>query len=114
LFHDYGVTAVAAIRHSTYICGVGTLGNADVRGVLEFLDVACEVDGIDPFPNPVLAALRRLIPADVVSYGDYDPDGAGWRRAGRIYSPDAGYNVSTSTPRSGAHLVSSTRSSCGF
>jgi len=80
LFHDYGVTAVAAIRHSTYICGVGTLGNADVRGVLEFLDVACEVDGIDPFPNPVLAALRRLIPADVVSYGDYDPDGAGWRR----------------------------------
>jgi hypothetical protein len=59
---------------------VGALGNADVRGVLEFLDVACEVDGIDPFPNPVLAALRRLIPADVVSYGDYDPDGAGWRQ----------------------------------
>jgi DNA-binding CsgD family transcriptional regulator len=59
---------------------VGGLGNADVRGVLEFLDVACEVDGIDPLPNPVLAALRRLIPADVVSYGDYDPDGAGWRR----------------------------------
>ena len=59
---------------------MGALGNADVRGVLEFLDVACEVDGIDPFPNPVLAALRRLIPADVVSYGDYDPDGAGWRQ----------------------------------
>ena len=28
----------------------------------------------------MLAALRRLIPADVVSYGDYDPEGAGWRR----------------------------------
>jgi DNA-binding CsgD family transcriptional regulator len=61
---------------------VGALGTADVRGVLEFLEVACEVDGIDPFPDPVLAALRRLIPADVVSYGDYDREGAGWRQPG--------------------------------
>lgn len=56
------------------------LGTADVRGVLEFLEVASEVDGIDPFPDPVFTALRRLIPADVVSYGDYHSDGAGWRR----------------------------------
>ena len=65
------------------VCGVvGALGIADVRGVLEFLEVACEVDGIDPFPGPVFTALRRLIPADVVSYGDYDPEGAGWRQPG--------------------------------
>ena len=63
------------------VCGVvGALGTADVRGVLEFLEVACEVDGSDPFPDPVFTALRRLIPADVVSYGDYNPDGAGWRQ----------------------------------
>jgi hypothetical protein len=37
---------------------VGAHGTADVRGVLEFLEVACEVDGIDPFPDPVLAGLR--------------------------------------------------------
>jgi DNA-binding CsgD family transcriptional regulator len=61
---------------------VGTLGTAEVRGVLEFLEVACEVDGIDPFPDPVLAALQRLIPAEVVSYGDYNREGAGWRQPG--------------------------------
>ncbi|MDP9260682.1 MAG: hypothetical protein M3O89_01780, partial [Actinomycetota bacterium] len=29
-----------------------------------------------------LAALRRLIPADVVSYGEFDLEGPGWRVAG--------------------------------
>jgi DNA-binding CsgD family transcriptional regulator len=58
---------------------VGALGAADYRGVLEFLEVAGEVDGVDPFPEPVLAALRRLIPADFVSYGELDREGAGWR-----------------------------------
>jgi DNA-binding CsgD family transcriptional regulator len=58
---------------------VGALGAADFRGALEFLEVAGEVDGVDPFPEPVLAALRRLIPADVVSYGELDRRGAGWR-----------------------------------
>ena len=58
---------------------MGALGEADFRGVLEFLEVAGEVDGVDPFPEPVLAALRRLIPADVVSYGELDREGAGWR-----------------------------------
>jgi DNA-binding CsgD family transcriptional regulator len=64
------------------VCGVVVLGTADVRGVLEFLEVACEVDGSDPFPDLVLAALQRLIPADVVSYGDYNRGGAGWRQPG--------------------------------
>ena len=71
--------AVAAIRHSTYVGSVEALGAADYRGVLELLEVAGEVDGVDPFPEPVLAAMRRLIPADVVSYGELDLGGAGWR-----------------------------------
>jgi hypothetical protein len=60
---------------------VGTLGTAEVRGVLEFLEFACEVDGIDPFPDSVLAGLQRLIPAEIVSYGDYDHGGSGWRQS---------------------------------
>jgi DNA-binding CsgD family transcriptional regulator len=60
---------------------MGALGAADFRGMLEFLEVAGEVDGVDPFPEPVLAALRRLIPADIVSYGELDRDSPG-RRAG--------------------------------
>jgi DNA-binding CsgD family transcriptional regulator len=58
---------------------VEALGAADYRGVLELLEVAGAVDGVDPFPEPVLAAMRRLIPADVVSYGELDLGGAGWR-----------------------------------
>ncbi len=55
------------------------LSAADLRGVLGFLEVAGEVDGVDPFPESVLAALLGVIPADVVSYGDYDRGGTGWR-----------------------------------
>jgi DNA-binding CsgD family transcriptional regulator len=58
---------------------VGSLSAADLRGVLGFLEVAGEVDGVDPFPESVLAALLQLIPADVVSYGDFDSAGTGWR-----------------------------------
>ena len=61
---------------------MGALGTAELRGVLKFLEVACEVDGIDPFPDSVLAALQRLIPAEIVSYGDFDREGAGWRQPG--------------------------------
>ena len=62
------------------LVGVETLSAADLRGVLGFLEVAGEVDDVDPFPVSVLAALRRLIPADVVSYGKLD--GKGGRLAG--------------------------------
>ena len=55
------------------------LSAADLRGVLGFLEVAGEVDGVDPFPESVLAALLQLIPADVVSYGDFDNASSGWR-----------------------------------
>lgn len=55
------------------------LSAADLRDVLGFLEVAGEVDGVDPFPESVLAALLRLIPAVSVSYGDFDREGNGWR-----------------------------------
>lgn len=58
---------------------MGALCVADYRDVLGFLEVAGEVDDVDPFPEPVLAALLRLIPADIVSYGDFDREGSGWR-----------------------------------
>jgi DNA-binding CsgD family transcriptional regulator len=58
---------------------VEALSAADLRDVLGFLEVAGEVDEVDPFPEPVLAALLQLIPADVVSYGDFDREGTGWR-----------------------------------
>jgi DNA-binding CsgD family transcriptional regulator len=62
---------------------VGALSAADLRDVLGFLEVAGEVDEVDPFPEPVLAALRRLIPADFVSYGELDRGDAGWRASVR-------------------------------
>lgn len=55
------------------------LSAGDLRDVLGFLEVAGEVDGVDPFPESVLAALLQLIPAVSVSYGDYDREGNGWR-----------------------------------
>ena len=44
------------------------LSEADVRQVLDVVREASLVDGPQPFPEPVLAALRRLVPCDVVAY----------------------------------------------
>jgi len=44
------------------------LSGSAYRGVLEVLGEAAAVDGPEPFPEPVLDALRRLVPCDVVSY----------------------------------------------
>lgn len=44
------------------------LSASDYRGVLEVLGEAGAVEGPVPFPEPVLDALRRLIPCDVVAY----------------------------------------------
>jgi DNA-binding CsgD family transcriptional regulator len=44
------------------------LSESDFRGALAVLRQAGEVDGPMPFPEPVLAALRRLVPCDVVAY----------------------------------------------
>jgi hypothetical protein len=44
------------------------LSTSDYRNVLEVLREAGEVEGPVPFPQPVLEALRRLVPCDVVTY----------------------------------------------
>jgi DNA-binding CsgD family transcriptional regulator len=66
---------------------VARLSGSDYRGILEFVHAAAEVDGIDPFPEHVLARLRELVPCDTVSYGDFDPEfdseGHVWRRSVR-------------------------------
>jgi DNA-binding CsgD family transcriptional regulator len=44
------------------------LSDADYRAALDVLWEAGEVEGSQPFPIPVLMALRRLVPCDVVAY----------------------------------------------
>ena len=44
------------------------LAASDYRQVLEVVREAAAVDGANPFPGPVLEALRRLVPCDVVAY----------------------------------------------
>jgi DNA-binding CsgD family transcriptional regulator len=44
------------------------LSGSDYRAALDLLREAGAVDGTDPFPEHVLAGLRRLIPCDVVAY----------------------------------------------
>jgi RNA polymerase sigma factor (sigma-70 family) len=45
-----------------------TLCEVDYRGALDVLREAGDVDSAVPFPEPVLEALRRLVPCDVVAY----------------------------------------------
>jgi DNA-binding CsgD family transcriptional regulator len=47
------------------------LREADYRGALDVLREAADVDGDIPFPEPVLEALRRLVPCDVVAYHEH-------------------------------------------
>jgi DNA-binding CsgD family transcriptional regulator len=44
------------------------LSESDYRQVLDVLYEAAAVEGPIPFPDPVLKALRQLVPCDVVSY----------------------------------------------
>jgi DNA-binding CsgD family transcriptional regulator len=44
------------------------LSGSDYRAALELLREAGAVEGPDPFPEPVLEGLRRLVPCDVVAY----------------------------------------------
>jgi len=63
---------------------MGGLAESDYRGMLGVLHDAGEVDGTDPFPVPILEQLRRLVACDVLSYGEYDPDGVFYRRLERL------------------------------
>ncbi len=48
------------------------LRNSDLEATLAFLAEANSVDGPEPFPRSLLAALRRLVPGDFVSYCELD------------------------------------------
>jgi len=60
------------------------LSDGDVRGVLDFLYEAGEVDGPEVFTEPVLASFRRLIPSDRGAacnfFGGLDPNSNAERR----------------------------------
>jgi DNA-binding CsgD family transcriptional regulator len=49
---------------------MASLSRSDYRHALEVLHRAADVDGDNPFPEPVLEAIRRLVPCDVVAYHD--------------------------------------------
>ena len=56
---------------------MAALSESDYRGVLDVLREAAAVEGPTPFTKPVLAALRQLVPCDVVAYHErFDHTGA--------------------------------------
>jgi DNA-binding CsgD family transcriptional regulator len=59
---------VVGIRRSSYPRRVRRLSESDYRGVLDVLGEASAVEGPIAFTRPVLEALRRLVPCDVVAY----------------------------------------------
>src|ERR671936_2933058 len=65
----FAAPRLPAIRHSTYrVLRVAQLAERDYVGMLDVLGEAAAVDGLTAFPQSVLAALRRLVPCDVVAY----------------------------------------------
>ena len=66
-----------------------TLTAKDYEAVLDCIGFANDLDGPDPFPEPVLERLRRLIGCDAVSYGDF----ARWRRRNLRAAPRGVLNV---------------------
>jgi RNA polymerase sigma factor (sigma-70 family) len=58
------------MRRSSYLFGVARLSASDFGKVLDVVYEAAEVDGQRSFPEPVLEAMRRLVPCDVVAFHD--------------------------------------------
>ena len=62
-----------SIRRLSYLrTSVTRLRTSDLEAVLVFLGEANSVDGPEPFPRPLLASLRRLVPSDAVTYCELD------------------------------------------
>jgi DNA-binding CsgD family transcriptional regulator len=61
-----------SIRRSTYLREVVTrLSESDLRQALAFVHEAAAVGGPDPFPPPVLALLRQIVPCAAVSWHEW-------------------------------------------
>ena len=80
------------------------LSTADYCGILDVIHTAgeSESDAAEPFPQPVLEVLARLIPCDLVSYGDYDPTRGHRRPPFGLFpwrSPSAAMSASWATLR---------------
>jgi RNA polymerase sigma factor (sigma-70 family) len=74
--HYWPTPFVAGIRRSSYCWGaVVRRSHDDYHRVLEVALEAASVDGPVAFPRPVLDALRRLVPCDVVAYHEPTADG---------------------------------------
>ena len=72
-FHAPMICGVGIFGHTTFVVLFGRRGwpASPKRTFGQVLDVVREaslVDGPEPFPEPVLDALRRLVPCDVVAY----------------------------------------------
>jgi RNA polymerase sigma factor (sigma-70 family) len=65
-----GADDTCDIRRSSYLFGVARVSTSDLEKVLDVVYEAAEVDGPRPFPEPVLEAMRRLVPCDVVAFHD--------------------------------------------
>ena len=62
-----------SIRRLSYLrAAVTRLRNSDLEATLAFLAEANSIDAPEPFPRSLLAALRRLVPGDFVSYCELD------------------------------------------
>jgi DNA-binding CsgD family transcriptional regulator len=69
--HGSMIRGRAVFGYTTFLVFSGSmpaLREADYRSVLDVLREAGDVQGSIPFPEPVLEALRRLVPCDVVAY----------------------------------------------
>jgi pyrophosphatase PpaX len=76
----------AAVTARSKVSSLGTLENAGLAGLLEFLLSAEDTPRTKPHPDPLLAALNRmhLLPSDAVFVGDTEADIVAGRAAGMV------------------------------
>jgi DNA-binding CsgD family transcriptional regulator len=67
---DSAVVPLVAIRRSSYLRIVVHFSRRDVRAALELVQAASSAEGAEPFPEPAIESLARLVPADMVGYNE--------------------------------------------
>ena len=61
-----------AIRRSSYLGTVARLNHRDLRNALDFVHAVSSGQGSEPFPQPALDLLARLVPAEFIGYYEWD------------------------------------------